>query len=66
MTICSEGDVITPEHAYADILITAVMGLIIRVKPGIRKSQVSGISGIRELPKKLDSLVRNCKGIFVW
>ena len=25
MTICSEGDVITPEHAYVDILNTAVM-----------------------------------------
>ena len=27
MTICSEGDVITPEHAYVDILNTAVIWL---------------------------------------
>ena len=33
MTTCSEGDVITPEHAYADILNTAVMGLITGIKP---------------------------------
>jgi len=35
MNICSEGDVITPEHAYVDILNTAVMGLPVwvRVKP---------------------------------
>ena len=30
MTICSEGDVITPEHAYVDILNTAVIWLITR------------------------------------
>jgi len=37
MTICSEGDVITPEHAYADILNTVVMGITTRVKPLSRK-----------------------------
>ena len=34
MTICSEGDVITPEHSYVDILNTAVMWLTTRVVPG--------------------------------
>jgi len=38
MTTCSEGDVITPEHAYADILNTAVMGFTTRVKPVTHKS----------------------------
>ena len=38
LTTCSEGDVITPEQAYADILNTAVMGLTTRVKTVTRKS----------------------------
>jgi len=45
MSICSEGDVITPEHSYADILNTAVMGFTTGQNP-----YVVGISGIRELP----------------
>ena len=35
MTICSEGDIITPEYAYVDILNTAVIGLTTRVVPGL-------------------------------
>ena len=38
--ICYEGDVITSEHAYADILSTAVMSFTDRVKPVSRKSLV--------------------------
>ena len=34
MNICSEGDVITPEHAHVDNLNTAVIGSTIRVVPG--------------------------------
>jgi len=40
MTICSEGDVITPEHAYVDILNTDVMRFTTRVKTVTRKSLV--------------------------
>jgi len=38
MTIYSEGDVITTEHAYADVLNTDVMGFTDRVKIVTRKS----------------------------
>ena len=38
MTTCSEGDVITLEHTYLDILNTDVMGFIYEVKPVIHNS----------------------------
>jgi len=40
MTTCSEGDLVTPEHAYLDILNTDVMGFTYQVKPVNRNSLV--------------------------
>ena len=37
MTTYSEGEVITTEHAYLDILNTDVIGLTTRIKPVNRK-----------------------------